>query len=635
MELLAGETLAQRLRRAGPLRTDEALPLARQMAPRLARRPPGRRRPPRPQAAATSCSCRSRGDARGPWSPTSGSPALERRDGRQAPDRTCRRVVGTPAYMAPEQVEGSEITGAADIYALGVVLYEMLTGTVPFLGDTALSMAVKRLQEPPASPRVHVPGLDPRWEAAILRCLERDPADRFHSAPEVVEALTGLPPKVAPPAGRTGAGRAPAGRRVPRGRRLQIACSLPCSSPAVGVGWVRYRRWRAEQADAGQRLARLTEGITPRRSVAVLGFQNLSGSPEPSGSHRAGRDALDRAGRRRACGSSPARTSPGPRSSWGWGTPTAWPRHPCPPAHPARNRRRGPGLVRPGEPAGRQDPPRPPAAGRGGRRDDHGGRDRPGAAALRPGLAGRQALRERWARATEGAQARGPPSTEAARLYSEGINGCGCSIRSAPATCSPGRGGRAVQRPRPLRPRRGLAALGYDAKAREEAKAAFDLAANLPPEERLLIEGRYRETTQDWRQAVQIYWNLWSLFPDDLDHGLRLAAAQTAAGQAEEALATAAALQPCPRPSNRTPGSTSPRPWRPAPAPTSSASGPRRRQAAAKASAQRRRLMVAQARLMECRACATWARRSRPWRPAPRGSGSMTPRGTGRESPRP
>jgi len=107
---------------------------------------------------------------------------------------------GTPAYMAPEQVRRGRITASADIYSLGVMLYEMVTGSLPFVGDTPTATANKRLAEKAPSPRSIVPDLDSAWEAAILRCLERGPADRFASASDVVAALRRA--SVAPRIGR-------------------------------------------------------------------------------------------------------------------------------------------------------------------------------------------------------------------------------------------------------------------------------------------------------------------------------------------------------------------------------------------------------------------------------------------------
>jgi serine/threonine protein kinase len=94
-------------------------------------------------------------------------------------------LLGTPVYMAPEQVTGGEVGPAADIYALGVVLYEMLTGTTPFAGASPLETAVKRLNERPEPPKARVPELGERWNTAVLKCLERDPARRFSTASEV------------------------------------------------------------------------------------------------------------------------------------------------------------------------------------------------------------------------------------------------------------------------------------------------------------------------------------------------------------------------------------------------------------------------------------------------------------------
>ncbi len=102
------------------------------------------------------------------------------------------RPEGTPAYMAPEQFESLPVSAATDIYALGVVLYEMVAGKHPFPATNALGAAVRRAKRlPPASSLQ--PGLPPRWDKVIDRCLEYDAGSRFQSASEVARALGGRP----------------------------------------------------------------------------------------------------------------------------------------------------------------------------------------------------------------------------------------------------------------------------------------------------------------------------------------------------------------------------------------------------------------------------------------------------------
>lgn len=100
-------------------------------------------------------------------------------------------VMGTPAYMAPEQAEGTNIDHRVDIYALGLILYEMFTGTPTFRAPTPLAVVMKHLQEQPTPPREFKPTLPGHIEQTILRCLAKKPAERFQTVPEVMAALEG------------------------------------------------------------------------------------------------------------------------------------------------------------------------------------------------------------------------------------------------------------------------------------------------------------------------------------------------------------------------------------------------------------------------------------------------------------
>jgi hypothetical protein len=183
MEYIDGEDLATLLRRIGRLPKDKALETGRQLCAGL--------------AAAHDRGVLHRDlkpanvmiDGRGRARITDFGLAGEAEAGDGSESRS-----GTPPYMAPEQLAGGEATVRSDIYALGLVLYELYTGKRAFRGETLAEIARSREAATPTPPTTLVDGLDPAVERVILRCLETDPKDRPGSALAVAAALPGGDP---------------------------------------------------------------------------------------------------------------------------------------------------------------------------------------------------------------------------------------------------------------------------------------------------------------------------------------------------------------------------------------------------------------------------------------------------------
>lgn len=98
-------------------------------------------------------------------------------------------AVGTPEYMSPEQASGKKITHCTDIYSLGILMYEMLTGTVPFTGKNAVSVAYKQVHEMAAPPSVHRKNIPKRLELVIVKALKKDLNQRYQSIEELLDDI--------------------------------------------------------------------------------------------------------------------------------------------------------------------------------------------------------------------------------------------------------------------------------------------------------------------------------------------------------------------------------------------------------------------------------------------------------------
>jgi len=584
MELLGGETLSHRIRREERLAPAAALPIVRQVAAALGAAH---------EAGIVHRDFKSSNvilvGERAVVTDFGLARAIVSGDGLDASLTASGSSLGTPAYMAPEQVEGKDAGPAADIYALGVVMYEMMTGRWPFTGGSPLSIAVKRLTEAPRPPREHVDDLDPVWEAVILRCLQRQPADRFATTADVVAALDGR--------------RRPVEWRAPRRGAAALAAALVIALAGVGL-------WRlAGRAREPASSAAAAPTVALRRSVAVLGFRNL-GRPEAAWLSTAISEML----RTELAAGEKVRTIPGESVA----------RMKVELALAETDSLAGDSLARIRQNLGadlvvlgsylsvrggrlrldlrlqetRQGEVLATAA-------EEGTEEEIFALVSKAGAGIRRALDMGAITESAASEVRAslPAKPEAARLYAEGL--ARLRVFDALGARDHLEGAVAAEPSHPL-PHAALAAawsaLGYDGKARDEARRAFDLSQKLPREDRLVVEASYRQMSGEWDRAIEVYRGLLVFFPDHLDYGLSLAAAQSDSGRGQDALATVEALRRLPAPASDDPRIDL------AEAEAARTLTDFRRQekaaqqTAAKARAQRQLLLLAQARLAEGRA---------------------------------
>jgi eukaryotic-like serine/threonine-protein kinase len=520
LELLSGETLKALLDRVGRLPVDQARPILSQVAAGLdAVHAVGvlhrdlksdniflRKTAEGPQAVLTDF-----GLAR----PTQAGGSLGTLPGS---------AVGTPAYMAPEQVSGDNVGPAADLYSLGVVAFEMVTGALPFQGATAMATASLRLTTLAPDPGTLVADLPVEWSRCIARLLQRSPNKRPATGAEAVALL-------APPRPRWS-------------NRRRLAGGLVLLALALGVATARVRK-------------AVTSSAEHRRALAVLPLQ--TNSPNDSGARwlAVALGQVLAAGLTTTASSNLRQLSPERAAQLSGDLALA----------PS-------GELTATQLAAARDALDPDLVLTGALSVSGQGDDRPFRLDVRlydVGLGTKIAqvseqgteldfvacatraierLRAPAARADprargnaerdEGAtRAQVPQSVRAAQAWAEGTRALAAfELAEAKVRLEETVALEPTFAPAHAALAQTLLSFGLRDEAVLAAQRAFAHAGSLPREQRLTIEALFRSSQRDWSQAIALYRTLWVTFPDDLEHGLQLANAQTLASAPKDALAT-------------------------------------------------------------------------------------------------
>jgi len=453
-------------------------------------------------------------------------------------------ILGTPAYMSPEQIEGKSVTTATDIYSLGLVMYEMLTGAQAFEGESAFQIALNKLRDAPTSPSMRSPSVPPRWDRTILRCLEREVEDRFADVEAIPAVLAGR--------------RSLPSRRLHRivTQPLFWAAAIALLAVGIGIAVVTIKGGPPWSATADSKAA-----VAVRQSVAVLGFENITGDPSTAWISTALSDFLTtELGAGGGVRTIPSESVARARAELGLDHVTT-----LGPETLGRLRDMlATDLVVLGSYAvlgeGEETTIRLDARVQDinadeiiilqsvtGTRSDLAGLAIGAAAEIR----NRFGLDVTAESEVSGAF---PKDPEAARLYAEGVvrlrsfDPAGARERLELAA--------AAEPDSPLiwiELANAWTQLGYGANALRAAEQATELSGGLGQELRLRIEGESQVLGGRMDEAVDTFRSLWLVYPDNLEYGIRLADAQVAAGMPEASLDTIAELRALPKPLSEDP----------------------------------------------------------------------------------
>jgi tetratricopeptide (TPR) repeat protein len=445
-------------------------------------------------------------------------------------------VLGTPAYMAPEQMRGEPVDARTDLWALGMVIYEMAAGCRPFPAENDAAVRAAILYGEPKPLAASRPEAE-RLDRVVSRLLAKNPQIRPASAESVAADLRSL-----------------AGKPIGNRRHWMTLAAALVVAGAAALGLYRGLQPRPSSPVSAAASA------VHRPAVAVLGFRDLSGS---AGSQWLGPALAEMLGTELATGAQ-MRLIPGDNVELA--------RRSL--ASPFADTLDSASLVKLHGILGADRMVTGSylaVAAAGGRRIRLDLRvlhlpegtveaslaevgteaelfdlvARTGADLRRNlGLGGPSTAEEQEMRALR------PVSVEATRLYTQGLTrlrsfdplGARDLLQEA-ANREPGS---AVIHSTLSR---AWAELGYDARAVEEARRASDLSSSLPRSERLAIEGQRYEAEKSWEKAAQIYRSLWTFYPDDLEYGLQLADSLLMAGRGAEAETILVQLQHLPMPS--------------------------------------------------------------------------------------